>query len=292
MRIPAMYTRPEPTISFEFFPPKNDEAEEALFRETVPGLKRLNPAFISVTYGAGGGTRERSFRIVDRLRKQHGIEAVAHLTCVGATRADSAAILDEAQALGIENILALRGDPPRGQAAFTPTEGGFRYAVDLIRFIRERDGFSVGAAGYPEGHVECPDKYLDWDRSAQKVEAGAEYIITQLFYNFDDFLAYEDYLRHKRQVKVPIVPGILPFLNAAQIKRFTSLCGSNLPDAVVRRMEALGDDESVRRLGVEVCTDLCRRLLDHGVPGIHFYCLNRVPSCTEVLQNLGLAPKT
>jgi methylenetetrahydrofolate reductase (NADPH) len=287
-----MYTRPEPTISFEFFPPKNDEAEEALFRETVPGLKRLNPAFISVTYGAGGGTRERSFRIVDRLRKQHGIEAVAHLTCVGATRADSAAILDEAQALGIENILALRGDPPKGQATFTPTAGGFGYAVDLIRFIRERGGFSIGAAGYPEGHFECPDKYLDWDRSAQKVEAGAEYIITQLFYNFDDFLAYEDYLRHKRQVKVPIVPGILPFLNAAQIKRFTSLCGSNLPDAVVRRMEALGDDESVRRLGVEVCTDLCRRLLDHGVPGIHFYCLNRVPSCTEVLQNLGLAPKT
>ena len=291
MRIPAMYTRPEPTISFEFFPPKNDEAEEALFRETVPGLKRLNPAFISVTYGAGGGTRERSFRIVDRLRKQHGIEAVAHLTCVGATRADSAAILDEAQALGIENILALRGDPPKGQATFTPTAGGFGYAVDLIRFIRERGGFSIGAAGYPEGHFECPDKYLDWDRSAQKVEAGAEYIITQLFYNFDDFLAYEDYLRHKRQVKVPIVPGILPFLNAAQIKRFTSLCGSNLPDAVVRRMEALGDDESVRRLGVEVCTDLCRRLLDHGVPGIHFYCLNRVPSCTEVLQNLGLAPR-
>ena len=289
MRIPAMYTRPEPTISFEFFPPKNDEAEEALFRETVPGLKRLNPAFISVTYGAGGGTRERSFRIVDRLRKQHGIEAVAHLTCVGATRADSAAILDEAQALGIENILALRGDPPKGQATFTPTAGGFGYAVDLIRFIRERGGFSIGAAGYPEGHFECPDKYLDWDRSAQKVEAGAEYIITQLFYNIDDFLAYEDYLRHKRQVKVPIVPGILPFLNAAQIKRFTSLCGSNLPDAVVRRMEALGDDESVRRLGVEVCTDLCRRLLDHGVPGIHFYCLNRVPSCTEVLENLGLA---
>ena len=292
MRIPAMYTRPEPTISFEFFPPKNDEAEGALFRDTVPGLKRLNPAFISVTYGAGGGTRERSFRIVDRLRKHHGIEAMAHLTCVGASRADSAAILDEAQALGIENILALRGDPPKGQATFTPTAGGFGYAVDLIRFIRERGGFSIGAAGYPEGHFECPDKYLDWDRSAQKVEAGAEFLITQLFYDVNDFLAYEDYLRHKRHVKVPIVPGILPFLNAAQIKRFTSLCGSNLPDAVVRRMEALGDDESVRRLGVEVCTDLCRRLLDHGVPGIHFYCLNRVPSCTEVLQNLGLAPKT
>jgi len=289
VRIPEMYTRPGPTISFEFFPPKNDEAEEALFRETVPGLQRLNPAFISVTYMAGGGSRERSFRVVDRLRRSHGIEAMAHLTCVGATRADSAAILDEAQALGIENILALRGDPPKGESEFRPTAGGFRYALDLVRLVKERGCFSIGVAGYPEGHVECPDKLLDWDRSAQKIEAGAEYIITQLFYDVNDFLAYEDYLRHKRYVKAPIIPGILPFLNAEQIKRFTRLCGSKLPEPIARRMEALGDAESVRRLGVEVCTDLCRRLLDHGVPGIHFYCLNRVPSCTEVLQNLGLA---
>src|SRR5262249_43020820 len=175
-----------------FFPPKSDEAEEALFRDTVPGLQKLNPAFISVTYGAGGGTRERSFRIVDRLRKQHGIEAMAHLTCVGATRADSSAILDEAQALGIENILALRGDPPKGETTFQPTAGGFSYAVDLVRFVKARDCFSVGVAGYPEGHVECPDKLLDWDRSAQKIDAGAEYIITQLFYDLDDFLAYRD----------------------------------------------------------------------------------------------------
>jgi methylenetetrahydrofolate reductase (NADPH) len=284
-----MYTRQEPTISFEFFPPKNDEAEEALFRDTVPGLKRLNPAFISVTYGAGGGTRERSFRIVDRLRKQHGVEAMAHLTCVGASRADSTAILDEAEALGIENILALRGDPPKGQAEFRPTDGGFRYAADLIRFVKARGRFSVGAAGYPEGHVECPDKLLDWDRSALKVEAGAEFLITQLFYDVNDFLAFEDYLRNKRHVKAPIIPGILPFLSTEQIKRFTRLCGSKLPEPVLRRMEALGDDESVRRLGVEVCTDLCRRLLDHGVPGIHFYCLNRVASCAEVIHNLGLA---
>jgi methylenetetrahydrofolate reductase (NADPH) len=284
-----MYTQPGPTISFEFFPPKNDEAEEVLFRDTVPGLKRLNPAFISVTYGAGGGTRERSFRIVDRLRKQHGIEAMAHLTCVGATRDDSSAILDEAEALGIENILALRGDPPKGQAGFQPTAGGFSYAVDLIRFVKARGCFSVGAAGYPEGHVECPDKLLDWDRSAQKIDAGAEYIITQLFYNLDDFLAYRDYMCNKRHVKAPIIPGILPFLNSEQIRRFTKLCGAKLPEGVVRRMDALYDDELVRRLGVEVCTELCRRLLENGVPGIHFYCLNRVPSCTEVLQNLGLA---
>jgi methylenetetrahydrofolate reductase (NADPH) len=286
-----MYSQRGPTISFEFFPPKNDEAEEILFRDTVPALRRLNPAFISVTYGAGGGTRERSFRIVDRLRQEHGIEAMAHLTCVGATRADSSAILDEAQALGIENILALRGDPPKGQAEFRATDGGFSYAVDLVRFIKARGCFSIGAAGYPEGHIECPDKFLDWDRSAQKIEAGAEFLITQLFYNLDDFLAYEDYLRHKRHVKAPIIPGILPFLNAEQIKRFTRLCGAKLPDTVLRRMEALGDDESVRQLSIEVCTDLCRRLLDHGVPGIHFYCLNRAGSCTEVLQNLGLAPR-
>jgi methylenetetrahydrofolate reductase (NADPH) len=284
-----MYTRPEPTISFEFFPPKNDEAEEALFRDTVPGLQLLRPAFISVTYGAGGGTRERSFRIVDRLRKRHGVEAMAHLTCVGASRADSAAILDEAEALGIENILALRGDPPKGEAEFRPTAGGFRYASDLVRFVKGRGCFSVGAAGYPEGHVECSDKRLDWDRSALKVEAGAEFLITQLFYDVNDFLAYEDYLRNRRHVRVPIVPGILPFLNAEQIRRFTRLCGAKLPDPVVRRMESLGDDESVRRLGVEVCTDLCRRLIDHGVPGIHFYCLNRVASCGEVIRNLGLA---
>ena len=205
-----------------------------------------------------------------------------------APHADSAAILDEAESLGIENILALRGDPPKGQAQFLPTQGGFAYAADLIRFVKGRGCFSVGAAGYPEGHVECPDKLLDWDRSAQKVDAGAEFLITQLFYDANDFLAYEDYLRNKRHVRAPIIPGILPFLNAAQIKKFTSMCGAKLPEAVVRRIEALGDDESVRRLGVEVCTDLCRRLLDHGVPGIHFYCLNRVPSCAEVLHNLGL----
>ena len=290
MRIPALYAQPGPTISFEFFPPKTDEAEEAFFRDPVPALKRLGPSFVSVTYGAGGSTRDRTLRMVHRFHRQFDIEPLTHLTCVGSPREALAAFLDEAHQKGIRNILALRGDPPRGQAEFRPVEGGFSYAVDLIRFVKAHNNFSVGAACYPEGHVECPDRRLDWDRTAAKVEAGAEFLITQLFYDVNDFLAYEDYLRHKRHVKVPIVPGILPFLNAAQIKRFTSLCGSKLPEPVVRRMEAVGDDESVRQLGVEVCTELCRRLLDQGVPGIHFYCLNRVPSCTEVLQNLGLAP--
>ncbi|HXG09162.1 MAG TPA: methylenetetrahydrofolate reductase [NAD(P)H] [Gemmataceae bacterium] len=290
MRISELYARPEPTVSFEFFPPKTDEAEEALFRETVPALKRLGPSFISVTYGAGGGTRDRTLRMVNRLRRDHGIEAMAHLTCVGSTREMLAAVLRQAHDLGIENILALRGDPPRGQTEFRPVAGGFAHAIDLIRFVKSQNCFTVGAAGYPEGHIECQDKYLDWDRTAAKVEAGAEFLITQLFYDINDFLEFEDYLRNKKGVKVPIVPGVLPFLSAEQIKRFTALCGAKLPPAICRRLEEYGsDDEAVRRLGVEVCTDLCRRLLDHGVPGLHIYCLNRYPSTAELLRNLGLA---
>jgi methylenetetrahydrofolate reductase (NADPH) len=289
LRIPDLYARPEPTISFEFFPPKTDEAETTLFRDTVPALKSLGPSFISVTYGAGGGTRDRTLRIVNRLRREFGIESMAHLTCVGSTRDMLASVLEEAHGLGIENILALRGDPPRGQTSFQPVAGGFRYAIDLIRFVKSHNSFAVGAAGYPEGHIECQDKRLDWDRTAAKVEAGAEFVITQLFYDARDFLEFEDYLRNKRGIKVPIVPGILPFLNTEQIKRFTSLCGAKLSAPLCRQLEMLAnDDESVRKLGVELCTDLCGQLLQHGVPGIHFYCLNRAPSCTEIMRNLNL----
>src|SRR5438270_1764637 len=237
LRIRAFYDRPEPTISFEFFPPKNAEAEAALFRDTVPGLLALGGSFISVTYGAGGGTRETTFRIVHRLRREYGIEAMAHLTCVGSTRAVLAKEIDEAEALGLENILALRGDPPKGQSEFQAVEGGFRYAVDLIRFIKERSRFCLGAAVYPEGHVECSVKHVDWDRAAAKVEAGAEFLITQLFYDYSDFLDMEDYLHNKRGVKVPIVPGILPFLSAETVKRFTLLCGSKIPGPLRLRLE-------------------------------------------------------
>lgn len=283
-----MYAHPEPTVSFEFFPPKSDEAEAALFRDTVPALKQLGPAYISVTYGAGGGTRDRSLRMVNRLIREFGIEAVAHLTCVGSTRDNLAGVLQEAHELGIQNILALRGDPPRGETEFRPVEGGFSYAVDLIRFVKGHARFTIGAACYPEGHVECKDKRLDWDRTAAKVEAGAEFLLSQLFYDVDAFLEFEDYLRNQRGVKAPIVPGILPFLGAEQIKRFTSLCGAKLPPTVLRRLDEYSDDESVRQLGVEVCTDICRRLLDHGVPGLHIYCLNRSLSAGELVRNLGL----
>jgi methylenetetrahydrofolate reductase (NADPH) len=290
LRVIDLYTRPEPTISFEFFPPKTDEAEQSLLEETVPALKLLGADFISVTYGAGGGTRARTLRIVDRIRREFAVESVAHLTCVGSTQEMIADLLNEIQSLGIENLLALRGDPPRGEKEFKPVPGGFAYAVELVRYLRGRGDFVLGVAGYPEGHVECADKQLDWDRTAAKVEAGADFIITQLFYDPEVFLQFENYLRHRHKVKVPIIPGVLPFLSAEQINRFTSLCGSQLGDGLARRLEALAhDDESVRQLGVEVCTEICDRLLNHGVPGIHLYCLNRVKSCSEILHNLGLA---
>jgi methylenetetrahydrofolate reductase (NADPH) len=289
LRIAELYARPEPTISFEFFPPKTPEGESTLFAETLPALRELGPAFCSVTWGAGGSTRDKTLGIVKRIVQQFEIEAMAHMTCVGSTRDQLAAALDEAWSLGIENILALRGDPPRGETTFTPVPGGFRYAVELLSFVKSRHPFGTGGAFYPEGHQECPDKRLDWDRAAAKVEAGAEFLISQLFYDVNDFLQCEDYLRHRHGLKVPIVPGVLPFLSADQIKRFTSLCGAKLSPELTRKIEALAhDDESVRKLGVEICTDICRRLLDHGVPGIHVYCLNRVPSVRELLHNLGL----
>jgi methylenetetrahydrofolate reductase (NADPH) len=289
--IPELYARSQFTVSLEFFPPKTPEDEETLFRETVPALKRLAPAFISVTYGAGGGTRGTTLRVADRLRRDFAIEAMPHTTCSGSTRDMIASLLDEIDGLGFQNVLALRGDPPKGATEFQPTAGGFAYAADLVRFIKSNGyRFHIGCACYPEGHIECHDKHLDWDRTAAKVEAGAEFLITQLFYNAEDFLEFEDYLRNRRGVKVPIVPGILPFLSTKQIKRFTSLCGARLSESLLRRLEELAhDDESVRKLGVEVCTDLCRRLIDHGVPGIHIYCLNRVASAAELLHNLGYA---
>jgi methylenetetrahydrofolate reductase (NADPH) len=290
LRIPQLYARKTPTISFEFFPPKTAEAERDLFEKTVPALRKLGPSFVSVTYGAGGSTRAATLRIVGRLKREFDLEAMAHLTCVGSTRDDLAGVLDEAEVAGIENVLALRGDPPKGQTEFKAVAGGFSHAVDLVRLVKSRGKFAVGVAGYPEGHVECKDKQLDWDRTADKVAAGGEFVITQLFYDAADFLAFEDHLRNKRGVTAPIVPGILPFLSAEQIRRFTSLCGAKLPEAVRTRLDQLaGDDEAVRKYGVEVCTELSSKLLAHGVPGIHYYALNRSASVTEIMTNLGLA---
>jgi methylenetetrahydrofolate reductase (NADPH) len=290
LKIRELFALPGANLSFEFFPPKDAAAEDGLFRDVVPALKQLGPRFFSVTYGAGGGTRDTTLRVVQRIRKDFGVEAMAHLTCVGSTKDMLAAVLDEAVGLGIDNILCLRGDPPMGAKTFTAVAGGFAHAVDLIRFVKSRANVGIGAACYPEGHIECGNRQLDWDRAAAKVEAGADFLISQLFYDVRPFLEMEDYLRNKRGVKVPIIPGMLPILNTAQIKRFTNLCGASIPPGLMAKLEIhSADNEAVRKLGVENATEMCRQLLDHGVEGFHFYCLNRVASVTEVVRNLNLA---
>jgi len=296
MRIADLYAANRalgrPTISFEFFPPKTAEAEETLFARTLPRLRALGPDFISVTYGAGGSTRDKTLGIVARARRELGLEAMAHLTCVGASRAMLASVLDEARVLGIENILALRGDPPAGETDFQPAPDGLSYAHELVALVRAY-GFSVGVAGFPEGHLASGgDKHADWAYLRAKVEAGAEFVLTQLFYDNRDYFEFLDYLQGKLGVTVPIVPGVLPILSTAQIKRFTALCGARLPAPLLARLEALGDDdEAVTQLGIEVATEQCRELLARGAPGLHFYTLNRARSVSAVLENLGLAAR-
>jgi len=290
LNIRELFALPGTSVSFEFFPPQTEAAESTLLREVVPALKELRPRFFSVTYGAGGGTRDKTLGIVNRIRREHGVEAMAHLTCVKSTKEMLSSILDEIVGLGIENILCLRGDPPIGEKTFKATEGGFGNAVDLIRFVKQRGAkVGIGAACYPEGHIECPSRHLDWDRAAAKVDAGADFLISQLFYQVEPFFEMVDYLRNKRGVKVPIIPGVLPILKTEQVKRFTTLCGAHIPPELMARLEEHAhDDEAVRRIGVETATQMCRELLARGVIGIHFYCLNRAPSVREVLHNLKL----
>lgn len=286
MRIPDLLSRQQVTYSFEFFPPKTEEGEKTLFEETIPQLKRLQPAFCSVTYGAGGSTRNQTLRIASRIKREFGIEAMAHLTCVGSTREMIKDVLAEAREVGLKNILALRGDPPKGETEFKPTEGGFSHSIDLVRYIREHGDFAIGVSGYPEGHVECKDKHLDWDRTAAKMGAGAQFLVTQLFYDTDAFLEFQDYLRTRHHITVPIIPGILPFLGAEQVKRFTALCGAKIPAELLKRIDGCSNDEAVRELGIEVCTEICQKLLKQGTRAFHIYSLNRVYSTEKLIKNL------
>ena len=278
-----------PVVSFEFFPTRTDEGERTLLDKTVPALRELNPDFCSVTYGAGGGTRERTLTIVDRIQREQNLTTMAHLTCVNATRTETLAVLDEARALGIKNVLALRGDPPSG-SAFEKTDDGFEYSYELVRFVREAGDFSVGVAGFPEGHVACDEgKYVDWRRLKEKIEHGADFVITQLFFRNSDYFECRDFLT-RLGVTVPIVPGILPILTTAQINRFIALCGADLPAQLTAELEKRGDDnEAVTQFGIEYATEQCEELLREGAPGLHFYTLNRARSTTEIMTNLGLA---
>ena len=279
-----------PVISFEFFPTKTEEGERVLLEKTIPTLMQLKPDFCSVTFGAGGSTRDKTLMIVDRIQGQHGLTAMAHLTCVNATKEEIRGYLTEARARGIKNILALRGDPPGGEGEFKMTEGGFEFSYQLVEFIRQAGGFSIGVAGFPEGHVACKEgKYVDWHRLKNKIDHGADFLITQLFFDNRDYLEFREYLT-KLGVNVPLVPGIISILSTAQIKKFVALCGAGLPKALVAELEKRGDDdEAVTQFGIDYATRQCQELLRQGVPGIHFYTLNKARSTTAILKNLGLA---
>jgi len=279
-----------PVVSFEFFPTKTPEGERTLLEKTIPALGELTPDFCSVTYGAGGSTREKTLTIVDRIQRQQGLTAMAHMTCVNATRDDTASVLEQARALGITNILALRGDPPGGGGNFQRTEGGFEYSHELVRFIKDMGSFSIGVAGFPEGHIAQTDgKLADWQHLKHKIDQGADFVITQLFFSNRDYFQFRDYLT-SLGVTVPLVPGIMPIQSAAQIKRIVTLCGADLPQPFVDELDKRGaDDHEVQQFGIEYATRQCEELLREGAPGLHFYTLNKAHSTVQVVRSLNLA---
>lgn len=280
----------KPVISFEFFPPKTDEGVRNLLDKTIPALLEARPDFCSVTYGAGGSTRDKTLTIVDDIQRRHGLTAVAHLTCVCSTREEIGSLLDQIRALGVRNLLALRGDPPSG-GEFKVTPGGFEFSSQLVKFIREKGDFSIGVAGFPEGHIACRDgKYVDWQYLKTKIDAGADFVLSQLFFDNADFYHFRDHLTQKLGVRVPLVPGIIPILSGGQIKKFTALCGARIPQALSQRLDELGnDDAAAAEFGIEYAARQCADLLKNGAPGLHFYTLNKSTSTVRVLRNLGLA---
>lgn len=279
-----------PVISFEVFPPKTEEGNRNLLEKTIPALLAVKPDYCSVTYGAGGSTRDKTLQIVDSIQRRHGLTAVAHLTCVCATREEIRELLGQIRALGVRNVLALRGDPPGG-GDFKPTPGGFEYSSELVRFIREQGDFCIGVAGFPEGHVACKaGKRADWAHLKEKVAAGADFVITQLFFDNADYHEFKETLTREHGVGVPLVPGIVPILSGNQIKRFTAMCGARIPAPLAAKLDELGDDDAaVTEFGIEYATRQCEDLLRSGAPGIHFYALNKAYSVARVLKNLGLA---
>ena len=288
MKIRDVFSAGKRSISFEFFPPKTDQGEEALFR-TIDRLKVYQPDYASVTYGAGGSTRDKTVDIVGRIKRETGLEAMSHLTCVAQTREDVQSVLVRLDELGIENVLGLRGDPPQGEEKFVPTEGGFRYATELIAYIRENFDFGIAGSSFPEGHPDSIDLKTDIFYHKQKVDAGADFLITQLFFDNTDFF---DFMERVEQVgiKVPVVAGILPILSTPQIRRFTALCGATIPSALDDQLERFADDDdAVREIGVDWAARQVEELWRSGVAGIHLYTLNRSYSASKILDSLNLS---
>jgi methylenetetrahydrofolate reductase (NADPH) len=288
MRIDDILAAGDPTFSFEFFPPKTEAGEHNL-AEALEGLRGLDPAFVSVTYGAGGSTREKTIEIVKRIRDEHGLEAMAHFTCVGATVDELRSTLDEMRAAGIDNVLALRGDPPRGQEDWRKTEGGLEYSRELVELIAADYPFAIGGACFPETHIHALSPEDDLEHLAEKVAAGVDFLITQLF--FDNAL-YFDFVKRARAagVGVPIIPGIMPITQVGQVERMAKLCGASIPAGLGRELHARGEDpEAVLDFGVAYATLQCAELLGAGAPGIHFITLNRSPATRAIVSALKLA---
>ncbi len=279
-----------PVLSLEFFPTKTDEGARTLFEKTIPALLAAKPDYCSVTYGAGGSTRDKTLGIVDRIQREHGLTTMMHLTCVNATREELRAVVEQARELGVKNLLALRGDSPDG-GDFKKTEGGFEYSRELVAFLKEIGGFSIATAGFPEGHIACKaGKQVDWGYLREKIAAGADFVITQLFFDNEDFYEFHDHITKKLGANVPIIPGLLPILSAGQTRRFTALCGAALPEKFLQRLDTLGDDDAAATdFGVEYATEQCEALLKFGVQGLHFYTLNKAASTLRIAKNLGLA---
>lgn len=285
MKIIEKLAAKKPSFSFEFFPPKDEEGKERLF-ETVAHLSPYAPTFVSVTYGAGGGTRRLTVELTLRIERETGIECMAHLTCVGATQAELHGVLGQLRDGGVQNVLALRGDPPQGQTGFIVTDGGFSHASELIEFIERDYDFCLAGACYPEKHPEAPSAEADLANLKKKVDAGAEFLVTQLFFDPKDYFAFVERAR-ALGIEVPIFAGIMPITNVNQVKRFTAMCGARIPDDLMVRLEAVhGDAREVRRVGVDHAIGQCRALLDGGAPGIHFYTLNRSTATVEILEAL------
>ncbi len=287
MKLADLYARPGLTLSVEFFPPKTDKGEENLFNE-IETIKRLNPAFCSVTYGAGGSTREKTVDLVDRIHRESCLEVMCHLTVVGQSKDEARSILKKLKHRGIENLIALGGDPPQGMADWRPHPDGFHHAVELVREAVALGGFSVAVAGFPEVHPRAVSRAADLKYMRDKIDAGAVAIITQLFFDNDDYYRYVEDVR-KLGITVPIVPGVLPILSAPQVRRFTALCCAKIPAPLERELAKVeNNDDAAVQLGIEYASRQCEALIKFGAPGIHFYSLNKSLSLRAICKNLCL----
>ncbi|MDX2005324.1 MAG: methylenetetrahydrofolate reductase [NAD(P)H] [Meiothermus sp.] len=291
MSIVDALNSPKPAFSFEFFPPKTPKGEASLF-QTLHELKGLSPAFVSITYGAGGSERHKTAEWAGRIQAEVGLTAMAHLTCVGSTRDELREILGRYRAAGVRTIMAVRGDPPKDSSGFVPTEGGFRYAAELVGFIRQEfgDAFALAGGGYPEGHPESVSLEADLRRLREKVDAGLDFVVTQLFFNNALYFGFVERAR-RAGISVPIVPGLMPITDLGQIRRFMDMCGASIPGPLLSRLERAAGPEEVLQVGVEHTTRQAQELLEAGVPGVHLYTLNKSPATRQVMEGLALVAR-